>query len=69
MKKEITYNTESSAVLTAKSYGATKFEGSTENCGILRFCDNNGDRMGHIYASYNQDYQKVYRVRYNHSSN
>jgi len=65
MKKEITYNTESSAILIAKSYGATQFEGTTENCGILKFADKHGDRLGHIYASYNQDYQKVYIVRYN----
>jgi hypothetical protein len=69
MKTETTYNTEASAILTAKSFGAINFKGTTENCQVLTFSDINGVRLGHIYASYNENFTKVYRVRYNNSSN
>jgi hypothetical protein len=62
--KRIEHKNITSAKAIATAFGAVTFKGTTENCQVMRFYDNLGEAMGHIYASYNSRYERVFIVRY-----
>lgn len=62
--KRIEHKDIKSAIAIATTFGAVNFKGTTANCEIMRFYNELGESMGHIYASFNSRYEKVFIVRF-----
>lgn len=61
----MTHKTIQEAKREAINAGAVTFRGTVENCNTMTFYDKEGERLGHLYASYDYGSKRIYKVRHN----
>lgn len=61
-ESRIEYKTLELAKKELSKLGAVEFKGTTDNSGLMTGLDNDGDKVGSIYSSYDENFKKVFVV-------